>query len=756
MTIGAEQDRTPTEFVSRIRAAGDAGEFTKLSTWEDEVECDLTATTTRVFSGSATGAIVHGNTLEWFSNNIYQNVTATLVSTSSTQILLKDITGANYDLVIQSGDQWRLASSTDNMWEVSGATGNELGDTVIAVAECYNDWPTGLDDYVKIDGWTTDADNYVKVYAPKGERHNGKAKDGAGNYTGFAIKQNTNWEETIDVSEDYTRLDGLIADGNKAGVSGNNSVFSLGTNVYTTHCIAINGEGAGSGFYLTGSNNRISNCVAYDNDSYGFLTRYGDYIYNCTAIDNGSSGFYRNLNSGSPILKNCLAKGNSIDFSVYTDKSLSCDNCASSDGTADDWGGSGNRINQTFTFIDEANDDFHLASGDKGAKDYGTDLSSDADYPISNDIDYVNRGGTWDIGADEVTESVWYNTAYQCRRTITLEADQIATTTSAFPILATTTLAELKTTTFGGCVENDNGHDIVFVDSDGSTLLDFEREKYASTTGEIAYWIKTDISSTTDKTIYMYYGNSGASDLATTTGVWDDNYVGIWHLPDDETASTTDSTKYDNDGTAYADASSTPSGWVDGAFEFDGTGDYVKINNANITGASPTTETFTFWVKRTGSPGTNKGIFQGAAALNSSGPARYFQMYSNYTMRVLPCNTNYSSYTTTALGLNEWNHIVWARNGTSNKIYVNGIEEVDSTITATCATSYIYLANGYDGYFPGLIDEVRVSNVARTAQWIETGYNNQGSVGSFMTIGAEESSALSKVNSPLTNKLTDG
>ncbi|MCG2808788.1 MAG: hypothetical protein L6275_00365, partial [Candidatus Portnoybacteria bacterium] len=51
----------------------------------------------------------------------------------------------------------------------------------------------------------------------------------------------------------------------------------------------------------------------------------------------------------------------------------------------------------------------------------------------------------------------WYSSSYQYKRAITLNASQIATTTDAFPVLATTTLADLKTVTNGGKVGNDNG-----------------------------------------------------------------------------------------------------------------------------------------------------------------------------------------------------------------------------------------------------------------------------------------------------------
>jgi hypothetical protein len=49
----------------------------------------------------------------------------------------------------------------------------------------------------------------------------------------------------------------------------------------------------------------------------------------------------------------------------------------------------------------------------------------------------------------------------------------------------------------------------------------------------------------------MYYGNAGVGSQQDTTNVWDDNYVGVWHMPDDANASSSDSTSNNNDSTAY-------------------------------------------------------------------------------------------------------------------------------------------------------------------------------------------------------------
>ena len=40
-------------------------------------------------------------------------------------------------------------------------------------------------------------------------------------------------------------------------------------------------------------------------------------------------------------------------------------------------------------------------------------------------------------------------------------------------------------------------------------------------------------------------------------------------------------------------------------------------------------------------------------------------------------------------------------------------------------------------FFPGSVDEARISNVARSADWVMTEYNNQSSPSTFYTLGAE-------------------
>ena len=45
--------------------------------------------------------------------------------------------------------------------------------------------------------------------------------------------------------------------------------------------------------------------------------------------------------------------------------------------------------------------------------------------------------------------------------------------------------------------------------------------------------------------------------------------------------------------------------------------------------------------------------------------------------------------------------------------------------------------NGGSSQINGSVDEIRISNVARSADWMPASYNNQASPSTFYTVGAQ-------------------
>ena len=118
-------------------------------------------------------------------------------------------------------------------------------------------------------------------------------------------------------------------------------------------------------------------------------------LYNNTFVD--CEYIHKSTGSALAVFKNNLIKGSTSG--IFDTVSSSSDYNAT-DGSTFGAGYSTNtndRVSQTFTFANEASDNFHLGSSDTGALDFGVDLSGVTD---SIDIDGDAITGTWSIGAD--------------------------------------------------------------------------------------------------------------------------------------------------------------------------------------------------------------------------------------------------------------------------------------------------------------------------------------------------------------------
>jgi len=297
-------------------------------------------------------------------------------------------------------------------WE-DAHTINCVTGTTSPVLECYDD-AASFNDYVVILGATTDA-TYFRIIRPAaGQGHDGTPNNGVT----FICTTDTN---IFTLQEIYSQIQDIIAKVSIASGTAIRYAFTQSGSCNSSAvvgCIAydclIGSTGTGQGFVIAPTASNVGfaiDCLAHNCEGDGFrtssfTTNSGGRFYNCTSTNNGTYGFRMlgNQATGVHIWTNCLASDNTTaDFSDGTTGSptRTVTYCASKDTTADDWGGAGNHISHTFTFVNSGGDDFHLASNDAGAIDLGTDLSADAIYPFNDDIDKCVRSGSWDIGFDE-------------------------------------------------------------------------------------------------------------------------------------------------------------------------------------------------------------------------------------------------------------------------------------------------------------------------------------------------------------------
>jgi hypothetical protein len=347
------------------------------------------------------------------------------------------------------------------------------------------------------------------------------------------------------------------------------------------------------------------------------------------------------------------------------------------------------------------------------------------------------------------------SSTFSYQRSITIAHVQVPNTDQAnFPLLLKGVYPYLANAAGGGQVQNANGYDIVFSsDSAGAHLLNWEMDTYSPTTGSVAIWVQVPtVSHTIDTVIYMWYGNSGISTFqGNKAATWSANYSAVYHMGDNAVnPSVADSTSNGNTGIAAANTSTkTAAGEIGAALSFNGTSDAIGAGK----GASfsiPGNISLEAWVNANSMPSQGNQTYIAGKGYNGTNEAYFLRLETdnNYVSWVEAGTSTFPSAFEARVAVSGfsggWHHVVGTFDGVWN-IYVDGMKTTSSqtqppfssqseqfTIGAQDSTSTM------KNYWNGTIDEVRLSNVARSADWISTEYNNQSQPSSFYTIGAEQ------------------
>jgi uncharacterized protein (TIGR02145 family) len=160
---------------------------------------------------------------------------------------------------------------------------------------------------------------------------------------------------------------------------------------------------------------------------------------------------------------------------------------------------------------------------------------------------------------------------------------------------------------------------------------------------------------------------------------------------------------------------------------FDGADDYVF---GLLDGTTLTQLSLSFWVNPRTNPAVQTGIFQWAQMVSSDYPFILFTKQPDGSSR-LYVDGEYRA--TTALPAANWSH-VFITLDLSNiwHLYVNGVlagtYQDDATHANQNNAISVYVGNGFQGYFPGIIDDVRIYNRVLSPQEIAQLYTEGGGV----------------------------
>ncbi len=280
--------------------------------------------------------------------------------------------------------------------------------------------------------------------------------------------------------------------------------------------------------------------------------------------------------------------------------------------------------------------------------------------------------------------------------------------------------------------------------SNSGTLLDYEIENYTASNANI--WVRIPTLSTGSNTISVYYKNNTAVGSGqNATGVWDSNYKMVQHLK--ETSGTHyDSTSNGNNGTAYGGVIQGTTAKINGGDYFDGSNDYV--DTGSDASLNPTNAiTVEAWINPSSTTAAR------AVVKKADASAGYAFEYGTNTIRfwVYISGDNWKVSNEQSISTSTWYHVVGVYSGTQIITYKNGAYETPTSQTGSIASATNPLNIGRDPsnpsetgrYFVGTIDEVRVSNIARSADWINQSYQLVASQSSYVSFGSEQSQTVS-------------
>jgi hypothetical protein len=282
------------------------------------------------------------------------------------------------------------------------------------------------------------------------------------------------------------------------------------------------------------------------------------------------------------------------------------------------------------------------------------------------------------------------------------------------------------------------GEDIRFSDNQG-VPLPYQIDEWDAARGTAGIWVRIPrIQGHARQAIRMYWGQPDAAGESNPRAVFNQSngYLGVWHMGDVP--------RDDAGGLDSRNVGTTPTAGVIGtARHFDGRqgvfcGD--AIMNYPAGSAPHSTEA---WIcpERPNTTVIGWG--------NEQAQGKVVMQYRSPPHVSMDC---YFSDANVAgrgrIPLNQWTHVVHTYQKGEARVYVNGALDGISTARGAPLSirrpARLWLGGWYDHYdFAGSMDEVRVSNVARSADWVRLEYENQQPLQTLVGLLAQPGSEFS-------------
>lgn len=328
----------------------------------------------------------------------------------------------------------------------------------------------------------------------------------------------------------------------------------------------------------------------------------------------------------------------------------------------------------------------------------------------------------------------WWSPDWPLRKAL-----EVDTTTSGLalsgPLSEPTVLVRLHQGNFPQFLSvRDGGADLRFVRGDDVTPLKYHVERFDPIAQMAFVWVKLPALTpgTDDGKLYLYFGNGAAVKGDEAGASYDVATAAVFHF-DEPQGLPVDSTAYATPVTA-GEALPNPASLIGQGLTLPGTQALQIADNGAVAMTAAQGWTFSTWLRLAG-PTAAPGVLLDREANGHRLSLRVngLQLVAAYDgVEVAP---------TTPLVAAQWAHVALVARGTALELYVDGALAGSAPVTLADMHGPLTVGGAVDG--SGLlavdVDELKLSTVARGADWVRTEWSLQGERNdAVVTYGGDE------------------
>jgi len=277
--------------------------------------------------------------------------------------------------------------------------------------------------------------------------------------------------------------------------------------------------------------------------------------------------------------------------------------------------------------------------------------------------------------------------------------------------------------------DSPDGGDLRLFNYDRSEFINFEVEKW-DTSGNSYIWVQLPLLFDGMNGVVAEWGNPNETNLPDYTSngsTWSQNYEGVWHLHYISSICH-DSSANANNG-SYNNITHIANGKIDGADDFNGSTSYINVpNDASLKPIKDVS--VSLWINPAVSM-VNWDCPVAHAWDNGGDESGFSISYVTDKLRFMiktasMADNDWNSNPGFAVTVGSWQHVAGTYDGSIIRYYVDADQK--ETRSASGDVNWNFPPQGFyigkfhddneDDFYNGKIDEVRISSVARSADWL--------------------------------------